>query len=158
MSKRVGAANRVVVIPPARRAEPDPQSLNLSLVPSPGEPPDRPVRSDELYRLALGAYQRLYKAVDWDDPDVGANISFMVGRSLLERRALDEPWTVPADRADRVAAWVNQVMSTTDERRLSEWFSGFVELIVAEVNGQMPHGPGGLASLADRWTEVPTPV
>jgi hypothetical protein len=109
----------------------------------------RPTRSDELCRDALRAYERCYRALDFDEPDVSANVSYAVCRTRLERRALAEPFVVPAERAERLRHLVDEAMAATDARILAAWFQGFPERVLAELERRAPSRGGSGRALAD---------
>jgi hypothetical protein len=91
-------------------------------------------RSDVLCRLALDAYRRLYGALDADEPDLTTNISYVVARTRFERCAAAEPWTVPAEAAERIYALLDGVASTTEARRLAAWFDDFAPAVLRELD------------------------
>jgi hypothetical protein len=99
-----------------------------------GRPADGDAESSEaLCGAALEAYERLYRALDSDEPDLSANISYVVCRAVLERRGAAEPWTVPPRSAAQIRALVGRVMGTNDAQALSSWFSCFAERVLVEL-------------------------
>lgn len=120
---RASAKDAAIVFPPARPAHP---SRRHGVT-----------RSDELCQLALAAYRRLYQALACDDPDLGANIRYVTGRSLLVQQAQAEPWTLPVAGADRILDWVDEAMSATDDRHVSDLFTGFAESVIVVLDRRL---------------------
>jgi hypothetical protein len=102
---------------------------------------EREATSDRLSREALSAYERLYRALDFDEPDMSANISYAVCRTVLERRAAAKPYVVPAERAERIERLIANVSATTDRRTLAFWFPGFAEQVLGELERRQGRGP-----------------
>jgi hypothetical protein len=102
--------------------------------------------SRSLCSAALSAYDRMYRALDSDEPDLGGNISYVVGRARLERCSAATPWTVSATDAAQIRALVAPAMATDDARTLSDCFPGFVDRILFELDRRLsrtlaPEGP-----------------
>jgi hypothetical protein len=109
--------------------------------------------SGDLCREALRAYERLFRALDFDEPDVSANISYSVCRTSLERRALAEPFDLAPERATRLRALIDSVEGTSDRRQLATWFAGFPELIFVELERRAADQRSAGRGPARRWAD-----
>jgi hypothetical protein len=93
-----------------------------------------PTWCSDLCRQALAVYERLYRRLEWDEPDVGANIGYAVGRTRFERRMAAQPWQVPAHRARRVTQLVAMVADLADPSALERWFADFPDRILRHLD------------------------
>lgn len=98
-------------------------------------------RSDELCRRALKVYERLYRTLEVGDPDLGANVIYVVGRTRLERHATGEPRVLPSGRADRIRELLD-FADARDRRQCADLFFDFADSILAEVE----HGTSNASS------------
>lgn len=75
----------------------------------------------------MSAHERLYRLMDCDEPDLGANITFEVGRVLLHRIATADPWPIDDHRAAALLAAVQRAEELSDQRAADAHFTWFVE-------------------------------
>ncbi len=127
----------------------------MSLAPTGSDP----LTSHELCERALRAYERLYRLLDWDDPDLAANVAFVAGRARLLRLAGAAPWPIAGSVRDDVLAVIEVAEGTSDPIAAERLFSTFVEEIWRRLERRRPqptgpvHGYGRRA--ADRTRQPP---
>ena len=89
-------------------------------------------RRDEICLRALGALDRLYRFVDFDEPDLGANVTFMVSRvSLLRLASSDAPITRTV--ADHTLEFIQEAEGIDDAATAVAWFPGFANEVLVRL-------------------------
>jgi hypothetical protein len=100
---------------------------------------DRPtVTSHELVEQAIRAHRLLFRLIGTDEPDLGANVVYSLGRSMLQRVASAEPWIVDADAGAAARAFIAAAEGITDAHRAEEVFYSFPQQVIARL---VPVGP-----------------
>jgi hypothetical protein len=83
--------------------------------------------SHALCERALRAYERLYRLLDCDDPDLAANVTFTAGRVRLLRLAAAAPWTLPESAVRAVVELIERAERSHRPTEAEPLFATFVE-------------------------------
>jgi hypothetical protein len=106
-----------------------------------------PVRSEDLYRRALAAYDAVRAAAaGYDDPDLGLAISCYLGRGRLVTRLAAAPWIVGATAVEEAERLISSAPLCNRCEALVEWLEVFPVRLLAVLDRrqrQTRPRPGG---------------
>jgi len=106
--------------------------------------------SSELCRRALRAYERLYRLLDCDDPDLAANVTFTAGRIRLLRLGAATPWPVREAVAAEVVKLVEEADRARDAAVVERLFATFVDEVCRRLDRRASPAPSWPAGLGRR--------
>ncbi|HWP62253.1 MAG TPA: hypothetical protein VNO86_02150 [Candidatus Binatia bacterium] len=109
-----------------------------------------PLTSHDLCERALRAYERLYRLLDWDDPDLAANVTFVAGRARLLRLAAAAPWPIAGPVRDEVLTVIEAAEGTSNPIAAERLFATFVEEIWRRLERRRPQPVGPFPPLGRR--------
>lgn len=99
----------------------------------------RRLTSAELVSRALRAYGRLFHLIAADEPDLGANVVFALGRAKLLRLTGGEPWEPEPAAAAAAAELIETVARISDPRTAETWLYAFPDKVLE----RLTRGPRG---------------
>jgi hypothetical protein len=99
------------------------------------------VTSRQLAQLAIRVHERLFRLLAGDEPDLGANVVFTLGRASLSRIAAIEPSVVQAAAAAEATELIEAAGRVADPRTAEAWFYSFPEQVIALVTARPPDVP-----------------
>ena len=106
--------------------------------------------SSELCRRALRAYERLYRLLDCDDPDLAANVTFTAGRVRLLRLSAAAPWEVTEPAARDLVELIERADRARDPAEVERLFATFVDEVCRRLERRGASAPRWPAEVGRR--------
>lgn len=100
--------------------------------------------SRKLCERALRAHERLYRLIDTDEPDLGANVAFTAGRIRLLRCVAAEPWQIGVTAGAETVAYIAAAEQVSDPRAAEAWFIGFADEVLVRLGAAALQDAPGL--------------
>lgn len=123
-----------------------------------------PIEVEEICRRALAAHAHLYRLLACDEPDLAANVTYVVGRAKLRHLAEACLQPVAGASTEALLEFVEAAERVTDPLLAERLFPSFVDEVIARLEGRLarqlaPGRPLAPARPATRaWDDDTEPV
>lgn len=101
------------------------------------QPTPPPIEVEEICRRALAAQAHLYRLLACDEPDLAANVTYVVGRAKLRRLAAACSEPVAGASVEGLLAFLEAVERITDPLLAERLFPSFVDEVIARLEGRL---------------------
>lgn len=99
--------------------------------------------SRELCQRAISAHEHLYGLIGYDEPDLGINVTFVLGRAKLRSMVSARVWTVEPDTGAATLALIEAAEREGDPIAACDRLGTFADEVILSLRSLRAVGPRG---------------